>query len=276
MSTAEIRHRFTVLARQSPGDFRLAEGALLIAQEEYPTLDVAYYLQYLDTMAEAIRHTLGLELDPRHIVACINAYLFDELGFHGNQEHYYDPRNSFLNDVLERKTGIPITLAVLYLDLGRQVGLPIMGVGLPGHFIVQYVAQTGPFWIDPFHAGEILTHADCVARVRQIYGQEAPWHEAYLQPVSDHAILQRMLYNLKAIYVQQGDYQRALGAVERLLLLSPEATTEVRDRGLLHSQLGHLEAALDDLQHYLQLALDAPDAAVIHRHVAALQQQLHR
>ena len=117
MSTAETRHRFTVLARQAPGDFRLAEGALLIAQEEYPTLDVAHYLQYLDTMAEAIRQTLGLELDPRHIVACINAYLFDELGFHGNQEHYYDPRNSFLNDVLERKTGIPITLAVLYLDL---------------------------------------------------------------------------------------------------------------------------------------------------------------
>ncbi len=105
-------------------------------------------------------------------------------------------------------------------------------------------------------------------------GQEAPWHEAYLHPVSDHAILQRMLYNLKAIYVQQGDYQRALGAVERLLLLSPEATTEVRDRGLLHYQLGHLEAALDDLQHYLQLALDAPDAAAIRRHVAALQQQL--
>ena len=274
MSTAEIRHRFTVLVRQSPGDFRLAEGALLIAQEEYPGLDVAHYLQRLDTMAEAIRRTLGLELDPRHIVARMNAYLFDELGFHGNQEHYYDPCNSFLNDVLERKTGIPITLAVIYLDLGRQVGLPIMGVGLPGHFIVQYVAQTAPFWIDPFHAGAILTHTDCMARVRQLYGQEAPWHEAYLHPVSDHAILQRMLFNLKAIYVQQGDYQRALGTVERLLLLSPEATTEVRDRGLLHYQLGHLEAALDDLQHYLQLVLDAPDAAAIRRHVAALQQQL--
>jgi regulator of sirC expression with transglutaminase-like and TPR domain len=276
MSTADIRQRFTVLVRQSPGDFRLAEGALLIAQEEYPGLDVAHYLQRLDTMAETIRHTLGLELDPHHIVACINAYLFDELGFHGNQEHYYDPRNSFLNDVLERKTGIPITLAIIYLDLGRQVGLPIMGVGLPGHFIVQYMAQTGSFWIDPFHAGEILTHAACVACVRQIYGPEAPWHEAYLHPVSDHAILQRMLHNLKAVYVQQGDYQRALSAVERLLLLSPEAMTEVRDRGLLHYQLGHLEAALDDLQHYLQLTPDAPDAAAIHRHVAALQQHLRR
>jgi regulator of sirC expression with transglutaminase-like and TPR domain len=267
MSTADTRHRFTVLVRQSPGDFRLAEGALLIAQEEYPGLDVAHYLQRLDTMAEAIRRSLGLELDARRIVTRINAYLFDELGFHGNQEHYYDPRNSFLNDVLERKTGIPITLAVIYLDLGRQVGLP-------GHFIVQYMAQTAPFWIDPFHNGALLSHADCVTRMRQVYGEEAPWHEAYLHPVSDHAILQRMLYNLKAIYVQQGDYRRALGTVERLLLLSPEATTEVRDRGLLHYQLGHLEAALDDLQHYLQLALDAPDAAAIRRHVAALQQQL--
>jgi regulator of sirC expression with transglutaminase-like and TPR domain len=276
MPLSEARRRFAAIVRQSPGDFRLAEATLLIAQEEYPGLDVTHYLQRLDVMAEAVRNSLGIELDPRRIVASINTYLFDEMGFHGNQTHYYDPRNSFLNEVLDRKTGLPITLAVIYLDLGRQVGLPTVGVGLPGHFIVQYAAQSAPLWIDPFHRGEILTHADCVARVRQIYGEETAWDEAYLQPVSDHAILQRLLYNLKAIYAQQRDFERTLSVVERLLLLSPEAASEVRDRGLLHYQLGHFAAALDDLQHYLQLALDAPDAAAIRRHIAALRRQIDR
>ena len=135
MPLSETRRRFAAIVRQARGDFRLAEAALLIAQEEYQELDVTHYLHRLDVMAEAVRSTLGIELDPRRIVASINAYLFDEMGFHGNQTHYYDPRNSFLNDVLDRKTGLPITLAVIYLDLGRQVGLPIVGVGLPGHFI---------------------------------------------------------------------------------------------------------------------------------------------
>jgi regulator of sirC expression with transglutaminase-like and TPR domain len=276
MPNSDARRRFAALVQQAPDDFRLAAGALLIAQEEYAELDVMSYLQRLDAMADAVRRSLGLELDPRRIVASINAYLFDELGFQGNQEHYYDPRNSFLNDVLDRKTGIPITLSVIYLDIGRQVGLPIVGVGLPGHFVVQYAAQTEPFWIDPFHRGAILTHADCLARVRQIYGQEAVWDDAYLQLVNDHAILQRMLYNLKAIYLQQRDFQRTLSVVERLLLLAPEAATEIRDRGLLQYQLGHLEAALEDLQHYVQLALDAPDTVAIRQYITALRQQLGR
>ena len=172
MSATEARHRFASLIGSPQGAFRLAEGALLIAHEEYPSLDVAAYLQRLDSMAAAIQARLGLELDPQRIVAQINRYVFDEQGFRGNQGRYYDPRNSFLNDVLDRKTGIPITLSVLYLDIGRQVGLPTVGVGMPGHFIVQYAAHGAPFWIDPFHGGEILDHDDCVARVEQIYDQK--------------------------------------------------------------------------------------------------------
>lgn len=276
MDIPAARRRFAALVGRSQGDFRLAEGALLIAQEEYPHLDVTTYLYRLDTMAEAVKQHLGLELDPQHIVATLNAYLFDTQGFYGNQEDYYDPRNSFLNDVLDRKTGIPITLSVLYLELGRQVGLPIMGVGLPGHFIVQYAAQPEQFWIDPFHRGQVLTREACLARLQDVYGPTLAWYDTYLQPVSDHDILRRMLHNLKAIYLQQNDHGRALSVVERLLLLTPGMPTEVRDRGLLHAQLGHLEAALDDLQHYLQLAPDAPDAAVITQYIAALRQQLHR
>ena len=276
MEAYEARRRFTELVSRPSGEFRLAESALLIAQEEYPHLDLAAYLQRLDALAARIAARLGLELDPQRIVAAINTTLFEEEGFRGNQDNYYDARNSFLNEVLDQKTGIPITLSVVYLDLGRQVGLPIVGVGLPGHFIVQYRAHSTPFWIDPFHYGQILSREDCITRVAQFYGQELTWQDAFLQPVSDHAILTRMLNNLKVIYVHQRDYHRALGVVERLVLLLPDSAAEIRDRGLLHAQLGHLETALDDLEHYLQLAREAPDALVISQHIAALRHQLRR
>ena len=276
METSETRRRFAALAERAQGEFRLAEGALLIAQEEYPSLDVAGYLQRLDAMAEAVSAHLGLEIDPQRIVTQINTYLFDDQGFRGNVADYYDVRNSFLNDVLERKTGIPITLSVVYIELARQVGLPIVGVGMPGHFLVRYSAQPTVFWIDPFHRGQLLTQEDCQQLLERMYGQALEWSDAYIEPVSDHAILQRMLYNLKAIYVHQGDHRRALGVVERLLLLRPDVLTEVRDRGLLQAQLGALEAALDDLQLYLQLAPDASDAAPITQQITMLRQHLRR
>lgn len=276
MDVTAARQRFLTLIQRPDGDFRLAEGALCIAQEEYPALDIAACLRQIDAMAAVIAGRLGLELDPRQIVAHINTYLFEEQGFHGNVQAYYDTRNSFLNDVLERKTGIPITLSVLYIELARQVGLPIVGVGMPGHFLVRYGAYGAPFWIDPFYHGQILEQHDCMARLHDLYGDALPWDAKYLAPVSDHAILQRMLSNLKAIYVQQGDHPRALGVVERLVLLHPEGLTEVRDRGLLRAQLGAIEAALDDLQHYVQLSADAPDVSQITQHIAALRQRLRR
>jgi len=276
MDIPEVRRRFAALIERAQGEFRLAEGALLIAQEESPSLDVDAYLRRLDAMAEVVSARLGLEIDPQRIVAQLNTYLFDEQGFRGNLEDYYDTRNSFLNDVLERKKGIPITLSVVYIELARQVGLPIVGVGMPGHFLVRYSAQPTVFWIDPFHRGQILSQEDCQQRLADMYGPALAWSDVYLQPVSDHAILQRMLYNLKAIYVHQGDHHRALRVVERLLLLRPDVLTEVRDRGLLRAQVGSLEAALDDLQHYLQLSPEAPDAPLIGQHVTTLRQHLGR
>ena len=267
------RERFAQLVNATNEDFDLAEAALLIAQEEQPELDVATYLQRLDALATKVRARLPEPQTPAATLAQLNELLFQEERLSGNATDSYDPRNSFLNDVLDRKTGIPITLSVLYLDIGRHVGLPTVGVGMPGHFVVQYAAHGAPFWIDPFHGGEILNHNECVARVEHIYQQQLPWNESYLQPVSDHDILGRMLYNLKAIYVQKGDYHRALQVVERLVLLRPHMLTEVRDRGLLRAQLGHFEAALEDLQHYLQLAPQAPDAAMVERQIAGLRQQ---
>ncbi len=274
MDIPEVRQRFRTLIARPQGEIRLAEGALLIAQEEYPHLDVNAYLQRLDSMAATIKQHLGLELDPRRIVASINTHLYDEQHFRGNRHDYYNPCNSFLNEVLDQKIGIPITLSVIYIEVGRQVGLPIVGVGLPGHFIVQYNAQVDTFWIDPFDGGAILTRADCATRLEQIYSRKVDWQDAFLSPVSDHDILRRMLNNLKGIYIQQGGYARALSVVERLLLMTPEQSTQVRDRGLLNAHLGNLEAAIDDLEHYLQLATETPDAPIITQYIVTLRKQL--
>lgn len=275
MDMHEVRSRFRSLIARPQGDLRLAEGALLIAQEAYPHLDLNAYLQRLAEIGDTIKQRLEMELDPRRIVAAINTHLFDELNFRGNQDNYYDPRNSFLNEVLERKIGIPITLSVVYIEIGRQVGLPIVGVGMPGHFIVQYDAHADAFWIDPFYGGTILTQADCAARVQQIYGRKVEWQDVFLTPVSDHDILRRMLGNLKGIYLQQRDYSRTLSVVERLLLMTPNQPAEVRDRGLIQHRLGNLEAAVDDLEHYLQLAPGASDAAMVTQYLGTIRRQLN-
>jgi regulator of sirC expression with transglutaminase-like and TPR domain len=274
MEVSEARRRFAAYIARPPEDFRLAEGALLVALEAYPDLDVDAYRRRLDGMAETISARLGLELEPRRIVSHINACLFKEQGFRGNRRDYYDTRNSFLNEVLDRKVGIPITLSIIYLDIGRRVGLPINGVGLPGHFVVQYGAHPEPFYIDPFHGGKLLSEQDCAARVAQIHGQDLPWQESYLDAVSDLHILARVLNNLKVIYVRKGAHELALGAVDRLILLKPDVPSEIRDRGLLRAQLGQLRRALEDLTTYLEACPEAPDAPAMRRHVAALQRGL--
>ena len=274
MEVSEARRRFAAYIARPPEDFLLAEGALLVALEAYPDLDVDAYRRRLDGMAETISARLGLELEPRRIVSHINACLFKEQGFRGNRRDYYDTRNSFLNEVLDRKVGIPITLSIIYLDIGRRVGLPINGVGLPGHFVVQYGAHPEPFYIDPFHGGKLLSEQDCAARVAQIHGQDLPWQESYLDAVSDLHILARVLNNLKVIYVRKGAHELALGAVDRLILLKPDVPSEIRDRGLLRAQLGQLHRALEDLTTYLEACPEAPDAPAMRRHVAALQRGL--
>lgn len=275
MEMPEARRQFAALVERGQDEFRLAEAALYIAQEEYPEISVQDYLNRIDAMAETVKAELGLELDPIRIVQEINTHLFETLGFEGNRERYYDPRNSFLNDVIDRCLGIPITLSVIYIEVGRLVGLPIAGVGMPGHFIVQYTAQPEPFWIDPFERGAMMTRDACVERLRKLYGEQLPWRDTYLEPISDHDILRRMLNNLKQNYAQQNDFHRTLSAIERILLVSPEMPSEIRDRGLVHYRLGHLQAALYDLQRYLELFQEAPDAAVISRHIATLRRQLN-
>jgi len=256
---ASVRAAFAALVNLPDEEIGLAQGALLIAQEEYPRLDAASYLKRLDHLAERLRSRLeGLQTDMQRLSA-LNRLLFEEEGFRGNQADYYDPRNSFLNDVLDRKLGIPITLSIVYMEVGWRVGLPLSGVGLPGHFVVRSDGRGGPILVDPFHRGAFLTAGEARARVHEVIGQEIPLGPESFLPVSKRTILTRMLNNLKAIYLQRADYPRALAVVERLVLITGEAATEVRDRGLLHYALDQYSQAEANLERYLWLTREESD-----------------
>lgn len=253
----------------------LAQAALLIAQDEYPDLDIDKYLTRLDEMARAVRTQVMAAGNPGRIIDVLNDFLFDELGFTGNHQDYYNPRNSFLNDVLDHRIGIPITLAAVYIEVSRRLNLPVHGVGLPGHFIVQYEGAE-PAFIDPFNAGERLTETDCRRRLREIFGAPVAFRPEWLEPVGNRQILTRMLYNLKGIYIRQEDPRRAILVVKKILAVKPDAYTELRDLGSLHGMVGNYSDALIYLQQYLVHRPDAPDADSVRSHMRRLMTHIAR
>ncbi|HLI28916.1 MAG TPA: transglutaminase-like domain-containing protein [Chloroflexota bacterium] len=268
MTASEARARFAALVAASDDALDLGYAALWLAAEEYPGLDVEAYASRFDALASAVAARPLSAPPPDGRLRVLNGYLFDELGFRGNAADYYDPRNSFLNEVLDRRIGIPITLAVVHLEVGWRLGLPLAGVGMPGHFLVGYYPPGAPpQYIDVFAGGLVLDQAACAARLRAQFGGFAPRDE-HFAPVSKRQILARMLTNLKHIYAERGDWQRALAAIERLLLVQPGALGELRDRGLVHLRRGDLRAARRDLRRYLELAPQAPDAAAIEQELA--------
>ncbi|MFQ5935417.1 MAG: SirB1 family protein [Acidiferrobacterales bacterium] len=253
----------------------LAEAALLIAREEYPQLDVAAYLQRLDELAEIVRGRLPSDAAPEHVIATINYFFYKEQGFTGNATDYYDPRNSFLNDVLDRKLGVPITLSIVYMEVGRRLGLPLQGVSFPGHFLIKLPTTQGTVVLDPYAGGISLSEEDLEMRLTQVYGefgQKVSLDEA-LASAGKKDILVRMLRNLKAIYMRNKALTKALWAVDRMLLVLPDQPQEVRDRGLIYQELECSQAALSDLSRYLELAPDAADAQAIRTRVVDLHQQ---
>ncbi|MEW6296535.1 MAG: tetratricopeptide repeat protein [Thermodesulfobacteriota bacterium] len=276
--TPAVRERFARLVGQTEDALDLAEAALLIAQEEQPDLDVPSYLRRLDELAAAVQARLPVPPTPGDIIRHLNEQLFQVEGLRGNEQAYYDPRNSFLNEVLDRKTGIPITLSVIYLEVGRRLGLPLVGVGFPGHFLVKYTGPEGEIVLDPFFGGVTLTREQLTQKLQTLYGGQHPplaQLPQLLAPATKKEILARMLRNLKQIYWQQGDLPRTLGAIDRLLLILPDDAPEVRDRGVVHHRLGHFHAALQDLRRYLQLAPDARDAAAVHATISRMTAQLN-
>jgi len=270
--------RFQALIGQPDDEIDLAEGALLIAKRAYPDLDIGDYLSRIDRLALAVSERLPAAASETDRILALNRYLFEELGFGPNVEDYYDQRNSFLNDVLERRVGIPISLSVLYIEVGRRVGLPLQGVSFPGHFLVKCKLEQGVVILDPYGSGTSLSLQDLQQRLRATRGGEVSRAivAAMLVAADKKQILARMLRNLKAIYVEQGDHNRALSVMDWIVSVVPGDATEVRDRGLLYLQLEGFRAALRDLERYLALAPSAEDAQQIRGHVVELRQTVAR
>jgi regulator of sirC expression with transglutaminase-like and TPR domain len=252
----------------------LAEAALLVAKEEYPDLDVQAYLERLDAMAAEARSRVSGRQPGQEVVAALNDYLFKDENLRGNSHDYYDPRNSFLNEVLDRRTGIPLTLSLVYLEVGRRAGITLQGIGMPGHFLVKYAARGEELLVDPFNAGAILAPEDCQRLLDKIFTGQVAFEPRFLEPVGPRQILTRMLQNLKVIYFNAREYRKAVSVVERLLLLHPSCATEIRDRGLLLSQLKAYGPATRDLERYLRLAAGAEDCDVIRGHLRSLRQRV--
>ncbi len=265
MNFSSARQYFYREIQQPDENIDLAKAALYIAQEEYPNLDVEEYLNALDTMAMEAQERLPVGRYPLRVIQSINQYLYEDLGFAGNKQDYYDPRNSFFNDVIDRRVGIPITLALVYIEVARRVDFPMVGVGMPLHFLIRPDIPDMDIFVDAFNNGEVMFAQDCEERLSQIYQQPVTLQPEFLVAVNHRQFLARILTNLKYIYLKQQQIEKALAAVERILLLLPDTLLEVRDRGLLYYQLGLYPQAVQDLQSYLARVPDAEDAPVIQR-----------
>jgi regulator of sirC expression with transglutaminase-like and TPR domain len=270
MSTRS-RRTFQELVTLPDGAVPLAEAALLLACEEYPQLEISPYLDRLDEIADFVRPKLHTGMSPLDTIEALNEVLFGIVGFRGNTENYNDPRNSFFNDVLERRIGIPITLSAVYLEVARRISFPIFGVGMPGHFLVKYGDRTQEFFLDPFNGGQILTREDCERRFSEMFGNEQEFSERMLDVVSPRQMLFRMVNNLKTIYLKVHAYEKSLAMVDMMLLADPEAIEQYRDRGILKVQLRRFNAAVRDFEQYVKGAPDSKDRPQVEEHLKELR-----
>ena len=259
----------------SRDDFDLAEASLMVAQDVYPDLSIPAYLGILDDMAADISRRVAADAFAEQKVQALNYYLFSERGYSGNIGHYYDPRNSYLNEVIERRTGIPITLSILYIELGRRLGLNLDGISFPGHFLVKLTIKRGQLVLDPFLGGEAQSESDLRQRLAKVLpaakARKASLDQ-YLATATPRQILARVLRNLKNIYMHDDRFESALAIMNRMLLVVPESAEELRDRGVVYRRLECFRPALADLRDYLRRRPDAPDASDIHGSIVELQQ----
>jgi regulator of sirC expression with transglutaminase-like and TPR domain len=235
---------------------------------------VEEYVALLDTMADEVRDRLPVEDYPLRTLKVLNDYLYGELGFKGNQTDYYNPQNSFLNDVIDRRTGIPITLALVYLSLAQRIAFPMEGIALPGHFLIRPVQSEMAIFVDAFNQGEILFEQDCEALLHKMFGDRIAMREQFLAPATNRQFLARMLTNLKATYASSGDVAGVLAAVERILMLYPDAPIELRDRGIILFRLSRWMEARQDLERYLELFPQADDRLHVQHVLAHMQSTL--
>lgn len=255
----------------------LAGAALTLACIEYPELDPRSYLQRLNWLASRVKGTLRSNSGARETISTLNRVLFEEEGLRGNRDDYYDPRNSFLNDVLDRKLGIPITLSVVYMEVARRVGFPFAGTAMPGHFLLKhYDVLAGEIIVDAFDRGRILSPGDCRSRVTEIYRGEVEFKPEFLRPVTRREILIRLLNNLRQIYLTTCNHTKGLLVLDLLLAIPPRSAEMLRERALVRLQLDQYVGAAQDLANYLKLSPDAPDADDVRETLEMVRQLVAR
>jgi regulator of sirC expression with transglutaminase-like and TPR domain len=263
---------FSELVSRRDEDIELARACLLIAEDAYPGLDVDGYVGEIERFAKRLRARLAIDAVAEDRVIALNEFLFDDLGFSGNTDDYYDPRNSYLNEVLDRRTGIPITLAVLYIEIGRRIGLLFEGVSFPGHFLVRLPLRGGTLVLDPFSGGVPQSESELRERLKRVIPRDVADGKAggvsvaelpldqFLEPASNRQILARVLRNLKGVYREKDKPERMLEVLNRMLIVAPDAAPELRDRGFVYQRLECWRPALKDLAEYLERVPDAGDA----------------
>ncbi|HUF21373.1 MAG TPA: tetratricopeptide repeat protein [Burkholderiales bacterium] len=273
-----LAERLTGIISGADSEINLPEAALLVASHRYPDLDVQHYLGALDTLGETLRQRIDPSAsEPERIVA-LNQFLFGDLGFAPNADDYYDPRNSLLNEVIDRRVGIPITLSLVYMEVGKRVGLPLQGVCFPGHFLVKCKVSDGLAILDPYSGGTSLGIVDLQRRLREVRGGEVSRAiiAGLLVGSSNKEILLRVLRNLKAIYLRSHQLEHALAVMEWIVRAAPDQAVEVRDRGMVYQELDCFRAAIADFDLYLELDPGCTDADDIRLRRIRLQQAAAR
>lgn len=273
MSPQDEWERFVRMAGLPDAEIDLAGAGFLIAAMEYPELDLDHQFGQLDSLAEGVAGRLDTSRDPLFCVNTLSEYLFDELGFQGNLDDYYDPRNSFLNEVLQRRLGIPITLSLVCIEVGKRLDIPLLGVSMPGHFLLRHQGEED-LYIDPFNKGILLSEEECAQRLQQVTQANEPWDPRFLAPVSNREFVARILRNLKNIYLERQDHDHAIMTIDRLIVLQPDVTLERRDRGIVRYNLGRHEESLEDLTIYLDSDPEGGNVADVERLVRRLRDLL--
>jgi len=253
----------------------LLTTSLTIAKLEYPQLDVSMYRQKVSSIAETVKARVSRSDDSLETLAIINEVLFGDEGFRGNVSDYYDPKNFFFNDVLDRKLGIPITLSVLYIEVARRAGIPVFGVGMPGHFLLKFYEIDGrELFLDAYNSGRLLSPEDCQEKLTEIYNGQIPLDAKFLTPVGKRQILTRMLNNLRSIYMTNRLLKKALAVIDLILVIYPRSADDVKQRAMLRYQLGFLHGAADELDEYVKMAPEASDAEEMKQTAMAIRRTI--
>ena len=268
---AVARRRFVELAQRPDQHIDLSEASLVIALEDYPGIDIGRYLNQLESWSDDVRQRTAGSSDVERIIDEINHLLFELEGFVGNADDYYDPRNIYLNEVLDHHSGLPIALSILYIEISRRVGLPVSGVALPGRFLVKISGPWGEILVDPFDEGRVLSTSECQRLIDAVFGGGVRLREHHLRAASNRDVIAKLLAHLKSVHLTHHNLETALAAIDRLLVLDSRDTYELKDRAVIAMQLHRYDEAIEFLTRYLEAAPHAEDIRHVKSEISYLQ-----